>query len=311
MTTANQTLPAMPAVEGVEHEYVEVAGGRMHVASRGTGDPILLLSGFGQSWWEWRDIMPALSDAGYRAIAPDLRGEGWTRLPFRQIDRTRRAEDILELLDLLGLGKVRVVSHDMGSVSAFQLAFAHPERIASHVMISVPPPQMRFHVGMVPGMRHLWHQEALSVPGVGSWLMRSGRVPRHFFSPVFFPRPLDPAVLDQYLALMQYEDSARAAVPLCRRMVLPELARIVGGRYRAARFAMPTLFIFGTEDSGFPPSVTGKAFADTTLYGPDVRLGMIEEAGHFAVDEQPAAVADAVLAFFASLESETADDRDE
>lgn len=307
MTMKTQTLPAIPEVLGVSHEYVEISDGRMHVATMGTGDPVLLLSGFGQSWWEWREIMPALAAEGYRVIAPDLRGEGWTQLPYREIDRTRRTRDVLELLDGLGLDSVRMISHDMGSITAFQIALEHPERIASHVMIAVPPPQMRFDFGMMPGMRHLWHQEALSIPGLGSWLMRSGRMTRHFFSSVFMARPLEAEVLDQYLVMMSHENSARAAVPLCRRMVLPELMRIMRGSYRAERFAMPSLFIFGTMDAGFPPAVTRKAFADTSLYGADVRLEIIEDAGHFVVDEQPAAIISVIEEFFDSLAPGAAD----
>lgn len=301
MTTESQAWPAMPVVAGVDHEFLEVAGGQMHVAAMGSGDPVLLLHGFGQTWWQWREIMPALAAQGYRAIAPDLRGEGWTRLPYRDIDRTRRTRDILELLDVLELGEVRMVSQDMGAVSAFQLAMHYPERITSHVMIAVPPPQMRFDLGMMPGMRHLWHQEALSMPKLGPWLMRSGRMTRHFFSPIFMVQPLDQAVVDQYQAMMSHENSARAAVPLCRRMVLPELMRIIGGSYRAERFAMPSLFIFGTKDAGFPPAVVRRAFADTSIYGTDVRLEIIEDAGHFIVDEQPAAIMKAISEFFDSL----------
>ena len=301
MKTQNQAMPAMPEVQGVEHEYVELADGRMHVATMGTGAPVLLLAGFGQTWWEWREVMPALAAAGYRAIAPDLRGEGWSQLPYRNIDRTSRYRDLLELLERLGLDTVRMVSHDMGSISAFQLALEHPGMIQSQVMIAVPPLQMRFQLGMVPGMRHLWHQEALSTPGLGPWLMRSGRMARHFFSPVFMVKPLDPDVFEQYASVMRCEATAGAAELLCRRMVLPELGRIISGRYRADRLAMPTLFVFGADDAGFPPAITQRIFSDTTGYGADVHLATVDQAGHFVVDEQPAAVSAVIIGFFAAL----------
>lgn len=307
MTTQNQTMPAMPTVQGVEHEYVELADGQMHVATMGTGDPVLLLAGFGQTWWEWREVMPAIVAAGYRAIAPDLRGEGWSSLPYQDIDRTRRTRDLLELLERLGLEKVRLVSHDLGAVSAAQLALEHPGMIQSQVIIAVPPLQMRFEMSMVPGMRHLWHQEVLSMPGLGPWLMRSGRMTRHFFSPVFMVKPLEPEVLDQYTAMMGYEATARAAELLCRRMVLPELGRIISGKYSADRLAMPTLFIFGAEDASFSPATTRRVFSDPTRYGSDVRLATIDGTGHFVVDEQPAATSEAIIDFFASLEAGAAD----
>ena len=103
MALTMTSRPALPEVSGVEHQYEDLPDGRMHIASAGHGQPVLLLSGFGQSWWEWREVMPALAANGYQAIAPDLRGEGWSELPTKSMNRTRRAEDILFLLDRLGL----------------------------------------------------------------------------------------------------------------------------------------------------------------------------------------------------------------
>ncbi|PRY68624.1 pimeloyl-ACP methyl ester carboxylesterase [Glaciihabitans tibetensis] len=300
MTFTTTAKPAMPIVAGVDHSFVDLPDGRMHVATLGSGDPVLLLSGYAQTWWEWRDLMPALAAAGYRAIAPDLRGEGWSSLPFEAITRTRRAEDIITLLNMLGLDRVRLVSHDMGAITAFQLTLNSPDRFSAQVMLSVPPPQMRFSFDMVPGMRHLWHQEALAIPGLGSSLLRAGRLPRLLFSH-FAARPLNPEVVAVYVALLQDPELSRAAGPLCRRMVLPELGRIIRGVYRQERFTMPSLFCFGTEDIGFPPSVTRIIFASPNAIGSDARLALIEGAGHFVADEEPHAAATCIVEFFASV----------
>ncbi|WP_227496915.1 alpha/beta fold hydrolase [Planctomonas psychrotolerans] len=300
MPITKSAKPEMPVVAGVDHAFVALPDGRMHVATSGEGEPVLLLSGFAQTWWEWRDLMPALATAGYRAIAPDLRGEGWSDLPADAITRTRRAEDVLALLDTLGLDRVRLVSHDMGAISAFQLALDSPERFSAQVMLSVPPPQMRFSFDMVPGMRHLWHQEVLAIPGLGPALLRAGHLPRFLFSH-FSARPLDSGVVAFYVALLRHPELARAAGPLCRRMVLPELGRIMRGVYRNRRFAMPTLFVFGTEDVGFPPHITRKVFADATTFGDNVRLALVEGAGHFVIDEEPDATSTLIVEFFASV----------
>ena len=300
MSTTMTARPMMPVVAGVVHEFVDLPDGRMHVATLGSGDPVLLLSGFAQTWWEWRSLMPALAAAGYRTIAPDLRGEGWSDLPFGAITRTRRADDVVDLLDALGLDRVRLVSHDMGAISAFQLTLASAERFSAQVMLSVPPPQMAFSFDMAPGMRHLWHQEALAIPGLGPALLRAGRLPRHLFSQ-FSAQRMDPDVVDFYVSLLRDPELSRAAAPLCRRMVLPELGRIVRGAYRQERFAMPSLFVFGTDDVGFPPHVTRKVFADPTAFGADVRLALVEDAGHYVVDEAPDATSALIVEFFASV----------
>lgn len=288
----------MPVVEGVDHTFVELSDGRMHVAAMGSGEPVLLLSGFAQTWWEWRTLMPALAADGYRAIAVDLRGEGWSELPFDAITRTRRAQDIIALLDVLELNSVRLVSHDMGAISAIQLTLEHPERFSAQVILAVPPPQMRFSLDLVPGMRHLWHQEVLAIPGLGPALLREGHLPRHLFtqfsSPVF-----DPAAVATYVLLLRDAELSKAAAPLCRRMVLPELVRIVRGAYREQRFARPVLFVFGAADIGFPPHVARRLFEDTAAIGADARLALIDHAGHYVVDEAPDSTATQVLEFFA------------
>lgn len=299
MTTTITAKPTMPVVAGVDHTFVGLPDGRMHVASLGSGSPVLLLSGFAQTWWEWRDLMPTLAAAGYRAIAPDLRGEGWSDLPSGAITRTRRAEDVIALLDTLGLDRVRLVSHDMGAITAFQLTLDSPDRFSAQVMLAVPPPQMRFSFDLVPGMRHLWHQEVLAIPGIGPALLRAGRLPHHLFSQ-FSARPLNPDVLALYVALLRNPELSQAAGPLCRRMLLPELGRIIRGAYRQKRFSMPTLFVFGTDDIGFPPHITRKVFAEPTAFGAAARLALIEGAGHFVVDEAPDATATLIRKFFAS-----------
>ena len=299
MPTLLAAKPAMPVITGVEHSFVRLRDGRMHVASMGSGPPVLLLSGFAQTWWEWREVMPALAAAGYRAIAPDLRGEGWSDLPVGAITRTRRAEDVLALLDVLGIDRTRLVSHDLGAITAFQLTLEHPDRFSAQVLLAVPPPQMRFSMVLVPGMRHLWHQEVLALPGLGPALLRAERLPRWLYSH-FSARPLDPEIVAFYVALLRDPELARAAAPLCRRMVLPELGRITRGVYRRTRFDMPSLFCFGTRDVGFPPPITRRLFNNPEDFGPDVQLALIEGAGHYLVDEAPQDTTAQILEFFAS-----------
>lgn len=297
MAAKYSEVTTAPEIAGVEHSYVQLHDGRLHIATMGAGAPVLLLHGFGQTWWEFRDLIPAIAKAGYRAIAPDLRGEGWSELPINPMTRLQRFHDVVSLLDQLGLKSVAMVSHDLGAITAFQLALELPERFSSQIMVAVPPPQMRFSVDLIPGMKNLWHQEALAVPYLGRKLMASGTMFRHFFSPKFLTKALDDEVLAQYEKTMKLPQFPRAAELLCRQVVLPELARIIAGSYRSARFAMPSQFIFGAKDSGFPAAVLRKVFEDSSLIGPDVQLEVIQDAGHFVIDEQPQAVSRTVLAF--------------
>ncbi|MGC5077477.1 alpha/beta fold hydrolase [Agrococcus sp. DT81.2] len=300
MTTTKAARPSMPTVVGVDHTWVDLPDGRMHVATMGSGEPVLLLAGFAQTWWAWRRVMPALAAAGYRAIAPDLRGEGWSELPSRAITRTRRADDVIALLDALGHDRARLVSHDIGAITALQLTLSVPHRFPAQVMLAVPPPQLRFSIDLLPGMRHLWHQEVLALPVIGAGLLRAGRVTPHLFTH-FAARPLHPEVIALADAMLRTPELSLAAARLCRRVVLPELARIIRGVYRRQRFAMPCLFVFGTEDIAFPPHITRKVFDDTSAIGARVQLALVAGAGHFVVEEQPDAAITVITEFLAAV----------
>src|ERR671916_187124 len=72
--------PLLPNVDGVEHRYIEARGLRFHVAEAGAGEPVVLLHGWPQHWYEWREVIGPLA-AHYRVICPDLRGFGWSEAP--------------------------------------------------------------------------------------------------------------------------------------------------------------------------------------------------------------------------------------
>jgi pimeloyl-ACP methyl ester carboxylesterase len=109
------------------------------VTEEGGGDPVLLLHGFPDSARLWRNQIPALVEAGFRAIAPDQRGFGESDKP-EGVDAyvlEKAMGDVLLLLDELGLQRVRLVSHDWGAAVGWALAAFHPERVERHVACSV------------------------------------------------------------------------------------------------------------------------------------------------------------------------------
>src|SRR5687767_10943593 len=102
-----------PHLDGVTHRWVDLPGLRMHVVEAGRGDPVLLLHGWPQHWWEWRRVIGPLART-HRVIAPDLRGAGWSTTledPHRMSPQ-QLVDDVLALLGALGLETVDVVAHD-------------------------------------------------------------------------------------------------------------------------------------------------------------------------------------------------------
>jgi hypothetical protein len=100
------------------HHTASVNGIQLHYVIGGQGDPVVLLHGFPQTWYEWRHIMPALAK-NYTVIVPDLRGLGDSSKPETGYDGNTTAEDIYQLLTQLGVNeKIYLVGHDVGAQTA-------------------------------------------------------------------------------------------------------------------------------------------------------------------------------------------------
>ncbi len=289
------SAPDMPQLAGIEHRYVDLPGLRMHVAEAGAGDPVLLLHGFPQNWWEWRDIIPTLAER-YRVICPDLRAAGWTEAPRGGYERDPLIADVLALLDVLGLDRVRLVCHDWSAIVGFALCLQRPERVESYVALSVPHPYIVFSPGMLAVWR-LWFQFAIATPGLGPRLLSGGR--QRLARYLFAHNSNDPGVwteedLEVFLSSLRDPDRARAGSAIYRRLILPEAMNILRGGYRNDRLHTPTLLLVGADDRGVRPEMLGgyEGHAD------HLELDFIEGAAHFIVDEKPRAVLDRLLAFW-------------
>ena len=111
----------------------------LHVVRGGTGPSVVLLHGFPQSWYEWRKVMPTLSTR-YDVVAMDMRGAGGSDSPADGYDKTTLADDLHQLLGVLGTKKVHVVGHDIGQMVAFFHAALHPEDVSSIALLEAPIP---------------------------------------------------------------------------------------------------------------------------------------------------------------------------
>jgi len=127
-----------------ESRQVDAGAVRLHVVAAGpaTGRPVLLLHGFPELWYSWHGVMAELARHGYRAMAPDLRGYNRSEKPPDPdaYSGARYEEDVLGLLDALGIERVLLAGHDVGGGVAWRLVFEHPERIERAVILSSPHP---------------------------------------------------------------------------------------------------------------------------------------------------------------------------
>ncbi len=127
----------------VTHHTTAVNGLKMHHVEAGEGPPVVLLHGFPQTWFAWRNQIPALA-ARYRVIAPDLRGYGGTEKPAAGYDKRTMALDILELMQHLGVARAPIIGHDRGARVATRFAKDHPEAIDRLVVMDNIPTRVIF-----------------------------------------------------------------------------------------------------------------------------------------------------------------------
>ncbi len=124
----------------IQHRYVETNGIRMHVAEAGEGFPVVMCHGWPELWYSWRHQLKALSEAGFRAIAPDMRGYGETDAPADP-DEYRTSvicADIAGLLDALRIDQAAIVGHDWGGYHIWQFGLRYPERTARLIGLNTP-----------------------------------------------------------------------------------------------------------------------------------------------------------------------------
>jgi pimeloyl-ACP methyl ester carboxylesterase len=124
----------------VTHRTVETNGIRMYLAEAGTGPLVLLCHGFPESWYSWRHQLSALAEAGFRAVAPDMRGYGQTDRPeaIDQYTLLHLVGDMVGLIDALGVEQAVIAGHDWGAPVAWHAALLRPDRFRGVIGLSVP-----------------------------------------------------------------------------------------------------------------------------------------------------------------------------
>ena len=269
----------------------------MHVAEAGDGEPLLLLHGYPQHWWEWRHLIPAFSER-YRVICPDLRGAGWTEAPRDGYQADQLVADVVALLDALGTDSARIVAHDWGALVGFLLCLDHPECVKRYVSLAIPHPYVRFHPRLLASVARLWFQPAIATPVIGPLLVGRGSQPLARYLLTSYtsdPGAFSDEDIELFMAPLRNPARARAASALYRDFIVPLFQRVVAGRYRNRRLRTPTLILYGSKDPNMRPEILSgyEDLAD------DLVLDCVQGASHFIADEKPAVVIERVTQFFA------------
>ncbi|HEU5024622.1 MAG TPA: alpha/beta hydrolase [Spirillospora sp.] len=282
----------LPDLDGVEHRFVDVDGLRMHVALAGRGEPLVLLHGWPQHWWQWRHLIGPLAEH-HRVICPDLRGLGWTAAPPDGYSPAAMADDVIGLLDRLGVRAFGLIGHDWGGAAGYVLALRYPGRVRRFIAINTANPFLRPTPRVLLNGTRLWHIVAnaaghrLAGSAMPRWALR------HW--------PHRTAALtrdDRTVFLAQFREPARvrATVRYYRNLLLREIPSLLAGRYRWARLTVPTLVLSGDRDPLLPAS----QMSGFGRHATNLRVELLEGVGHFPAAEEPTEVVHRALRFLAA-----------
>ena len=284
-----RSLRDFPDVPGVRHDYVDARGVRIHVAQAGPADadPVLLVHGWPQHWYCWRRVMPLLSGR-FRVIAMDLRGYGWSEAPDTSYAKEEFADDVLGVVEGLGLSDVRLIGHDWGGMAGFLACLREPQHFRSYLAVAITHlwPRRTFNPQSV--IAAAAYQPLLATPVLSGLAQR--RLPLY---PLVFKvsggsRIWSDEDVEAFAAAFREPDRARAASRTYRTFLLHE-ARTLGARYRDARLTVPTRLIYGERD----PVISASLVEGGEKHGDDFVIERVA-GGHFLPEERPDLIAERV-----------------
>ncbi len=288
-------MTELPSVEGVRHRRVPARGIEFHVAEAGAGDDVVLcLHGWPQHWYLWRHLLPALADR-HRVLALDLRGFGGSDAPADGYEKEEMADDVLAVLDALGIEHVKLVGHDWGGWIGFLLCLKAPQRFERFLALNILHPWLTSTRGVFPYAWRFAYQALVMAPLIGYRLHRSGRfVPRVFMAGSTVRDAWDETTIRAFADNLAEPARARAAVQLYRVFQLREVVPVLRGRYARDRLTVPTKLLFGVDDAVLRPEL----LAGYERHADQMEVELVRDCGHFIVDERPQLVAERARDFF-------------
>ena len=323
--------PAAPSA--IKHRHVTSNSISLHIAEQGTGPLVILIHGFPESWYSWRNQLPAVANAGFHAVAPDMRGYGQSERPPEISSYTimHLIGDIVGLVGVLGEKHALIVGHDWGATVAWHAALLRPDMFRAVACMSVPfrqrgpaPPLRLLREAGLHTYYWLYYQEVGPADteydrDIRATLRRtlyslSGDAPRgrppvrilkqgkgaleNTVDPTRLPPWLTDADLD-YMTSDMSRGGFRGGLNWYRNI---DRNWELLAPWAGAAINQRALFIAGTEDHVIngPTGKTQMAAMKSTVPNLERQL-IIDGAGHYIQQERPQQVNAALISFLQSV----------
>jgi pimeloyl-ACP methyl ester carboxylesterase len=278
------------------HHTASVNGIQIHYVIGGQGDPVVLLHGWPQTWYEWRHVMPALAK-NYTVIVPDLRGLGDSSKSVTGYDGKTTAEDIYQLVSQLGFKKILLVAHDIGAQTAYSYAAAHPNNVTKLVIMEFALPGF-----FPPGFEGItwwfaFHQTH-DIPEMLTLGKEKEYLSWFYKGLAYNPYAITQADIDEFVSHYSAPGGMRAGFEYYRAFPI-DAKENKESLAKEGKLQMPVLALGGDIYPAIGGDLPGNfALNSTQQLAANVRGITVPLSGHWIPEEQPDFVVDQLFKFF-------------
>jgi len=281
-----------------KHRDVYVNGVRLHVVEAGSGPLVILLHGFPEYWRSWRHQIPTLVAAGFRVMAPDMRGYNLSAKPrgVKSYSIDLLSADVAALIGEAGVEKAIVAGHDWGGVVAWDVAMRYPDRVEKLIVLNAPHPAIMAREMKKPlQLWRSWYVFFFQLPWLPEMLWRSGQFAA--LRSVLRLEPVRRNAFNRRDVLGYIEAQAQpGALTATINYYRAAMRRAPGVLRRVRRIRIPTLLIWGERDRYLNPGFTH----GLEKWVPDLHIERIDDASHFVQNDAPEQVNKLILEFLGS-----------
>jgi len=280
------------------HQQAIVNGVRLHWVEAGSGPLVLLLHGFPEFWYSWRHQVPALAAAGFRVLAPDLRGYNLSDKPPGVAGYRLEAltGDVAGLIAHAGAASAAVVGHDWGGGIAWTLAMRRPELVRKLAVLNAPHPAVFLRELRRPGqLLRSWYMFFFQLPWLPELLLRAGNyalLERTLRRDPVRPGAFTEDDIRRYKEALSQPGARTAAINYYRAA----FRRMRSASRGMAPVTVPTLLIWGEQDRYLGRRMT----EGLDRWVPDIRVARLPDASHWVQQDAPERVNEFLAGFLSA-----------
>jgi epoxide hydrolase 4 len=284
--------------ESWTHQQAIVNGVRLHYVEQGHGPLVVLLHGFPEFWYSWRQQIPVLAAAGFHVVAPDMRGYNESEKPsgVKSYRIELLTEDVVALIHHVGESRASVVGHDWGGGVAWDVPVRHPEAVEKLIVLNAPPAgALLREFRTLSQLRKSWYMFLFQLPWLPETFMRLRgyaaieRSFRHGANPATFS---DDDILRYKRAIAQ-PGALTAGINYYRAALRRSPREMMRDMRETRPIDVPTLLIWGERDNYLGAKLT----EGLERWAPNIRVERIPDATHWVQMDAPGIVNQLIVDF--------------